>query len=72
MPTMMSMRIPKELSKALDHLAERTERPKSYLVRKALEVYLAEHADYEVALERLHDRSDEVISGAELRRRLAR
>jgi RHH-type rel operon transcriptional repressor/antitoxin RelB len=68
----MSMRIPKELSKALDHLAERTERPKSYLVRKALEVYLAEHADYQVALERLHDRSDEVISGAELRRRLAR
>lgn len=72
MGTVMSMRLPSGLLKSLNTLAETTERPRSYLVRKALETYLAEHADYEIARDRLADKSDRVISGAELRRRLAR
>jgi RHH-type rel operon transcriptional repressor/antitoxin RelB len=68
----MSMRLPRELSKSLDALAARTERPKSYIMRKALEIYVAEHADYVVARERLRDGSDEVISGTEMRKRLGR
>ena len=47
----LSLRLPKELSKALDTLAAATDRPKSYLLRKALEMYLAEYADYQLALE---------------------
>ena len=49
MGTVMSMRLPRGLLKSLDALAANTERPRSYLVRKALETYLAEHADYEMA-----------------------
>ncbi len=70
MPAALSLRLPRELSRALDSLAKATERPKSYLVRKALETYLAEYADYRIALDRLQDRDDEVIGGAELRKRL--
>lgn len=72
MPTMLSLRIPKGLASSLEALAEATDRPKSYLVRQALETYLAEHEDYREALRRLRDPEDPVITSAELRRRLGR
>jgi len=67
-----SVRLPDKEAKALEALADATDRSKSYLVQKAVECYLAEHADYTIALDRLRDRDDPVISGAELRRRLSR
>ena len=66
----LSLRLPKELSKALDTLAAATDRPKSYLLRKALEMYLAEYADYQLALDRLRDNDDEIITAKELRKRV--
>ena len=71
MSTAMSLRLPENLARALDGLADATDRPKSYLVRKAIEAYLAEHADYQVALDRLRDKDDRIISGAALRNSLA-
>ncbi|MCI0340593.1 MAG: hypothetical protein L0216_05505 [Planctomycetales bacterium] len=53
-------------------MAALTDRPKSSLIRKALEAYLEDYADYQIALDRLRDKDDPVISGAEMRRRLAR
>ena len=70
MSTAISIRIPEELSEALDALAVSLERPKTYLIRKALEVYLAEYADYQIALDRLRDKDDAVISSAELKKKL--
>lgn len=70
MSTAISLRLPEELSEALDALAASLERPKTYLIRKALEVYLAEYADYQIALDRLRDKDDAVISSAELKKKL--
>jgi len=70
--TSISVRLPDETAAALDELAEATERTRSYLVVKALEAYLADQADYQVALDRLHDKDDPVISAAEMKRRIAR
>ena len=70
MASTMSLRLPSRLAQELGKLAEAVERPKSYLVRKAVETYLAEYADYQLALERLHDRDDAVVSGHELRKTL--
>jgi RHH-type rel operon transcriptional repressor/antitoxin RelB len=56
----------------LDELARATDRPRSYLIVKALDACLAEYSDYQVALDRLRDRNDPVISGAELQRRFGR
>ena len=70
MASSMSLRLPSRLAQELGKLAEAVERPKSYLVRKAVETYLAEHADYQLALERLHDREDAVVSGHQLRKTL--
>ena len=70
MSTAISLRLPDQVAKALTRLASTTERPKSYLIRKAVETYLVEYADYQVALDRLHNKDDAVISGTELRRQL--
>jgi len=72
MPVSISLRLPEAIAKALDELASATERSRTYLIRKALEAYMAEYADYQVALDRLRDKDDPVISAAELRKRLGR
>lgn len=72
MPVSVSVRLPDKTAQALDDLASATERPRTYLIVKALEAYLADHADYQVALDRLMDKDDPVISSGELRRRLGR
>lgn len=66
----ISLRLPGDLAKGLDRLAEITERPRSYLIRKALETYLAEYADYQIALGRLRDKDDPLVTSQELRKRL--
>jgi RHH-type rel operon transcriptional repressor/antitoxin RelB len=58
------------MSRALQSLADATDRPRSYLIRKAIEEYLGEQADARIALERLQDRSDPVVSGAAIRKAL--
>jgi RHH-type transcriptional regulator, rel operon repressor / antitoxin RelB len=70
MATAISVRLPKELSERLDNIAKETERPRSYIVQKALEAYLEDYADLQVALDRLHDKTDAVISGKEPRKNL--
>jgi RHH-type rel operon transcriptional repressor/antitoxin RelB len=72
MAVSISVRLPESTAKALDELASVTERPRTYLILKALEAYLTEYADYQVALDRLRDKDDPVISAAELRKRLGR
>ena len=71
MPTSISVRLAAETAKALEELARATDRPKSFLIQKALDAYLAEYADYQVALDRLRDKDDPVVSSSELRKRLA-
>jgi len=70
MNTAISVRLPKELLKRLDAVAEETERPRTYIIQKALEAYIEEYADLQIALDRLHDKTDAVVSGKELRKSL--
>jgi len=70
MNTAISVRLPKELSDQLDSIARETERSRSYIIQKALEFYIADYADLQVALDRLHDKTDPIISGRELRKSL--
>ncbi len=72
MPVSVSIRLPDHTAKALDELADATERSKTFLILKALEAYLDEYSDYQVALDRLRDKDDPVLSAAELRKRLGR
>ena len=72
MSSALSVRISDRTAKALDKLSRITERPKTYFVEKALESYLAEYADYQIALDRLRDKDDPVLSSADLKKRLSR
>jgi RHH-type rel operon transcriptional repressor/antitoxin RelB len=70
MNTAMSIRLPKALADQIDSIAKETERPRSYIIQKALESYIEDYADLQVALDRLHDKTDPVVSGKELRKAL--
>ena len=66
----ISVRIPDKLVHDLDEVANTTERSRSFLIKKALEAYLGEQADLQVALDRLHDTSDPTISIGDMRKEL--
>jgi len=70
MSTALSVRVPDQLALKLSEIARETERPKSFHVQKALEAYLSELADLQVAYDRLHDTSDAVISLEGMRKEL--
>ena len=64
------IRVPEELTKLLDDIAKETERPRSFHIQKALETYIEDFADLRIAIDRLRNPKDEVISGKELRKTL--
>ena len=68
MNTAISIRLPKELAEQLDTIAKETQRPRSYVMQKAIEAYIEDYADLQIALDRLHDKTDAIVSGKELRK----
>jgi RHH-type rel operon transcriptional repressor/antitoxin RelB len=68
--TTVSVRLPDALAGRLKDVAKEAERPKSFIVQKAIEAYLEDLADLQIALDRLRDPSDAVVSGKELRKSL--
>ena len=71
MSTAVSIRLSDDIAYELEGLARTIERSKTYIIRKAIESYLREYADYLVAIERLNDKDDEIIPSDEMRNRLA-
>lgn len=65
-----SIRLPEELAEKLNRLTRALDRPKSYVIKKALQEYIEEYEDYLIALERLRNKDDRIISEKELRERL--
>ena len=70
MSTAISVRLPKELADQLEGIAKETERPRSYIIQKALESYIEDFADLQIALDRLRDQTDPIVSGKEMRKSL--
>ena len=67
MSTSISVRLPDAVAKRLGRVAQETERSRSFVVTKAVETYLDNFADLQVALDRLHDSADPVVSSKEMR-----
>jgi RHH-type rel operon transcriptional repressor/antitoxin RelB len=70
MKATVSIRLPEALTKNLDDIAKETERSRSFHVQKAIELYIEDFADLRIAIDRLRNPKDEVISGKELRKSL--
>ncbi len=62
----VSVRLPEDTARRLEELAQVLERPKTYIVTKALQEYLEEYEDYLIAMHRLNNKADKVISEKEL------
>lgn len=70
MSTTVSIRLPSDLARQLEDVARETERSKAFHIQKALEAYMENYVDLQIALDRLHDRTDTVISSKEMREKL--
>lgn len=66
----ISARVPDELVEALDAAAEDLKRSRADIIRHALERYLEDYDDLDVALERLRDPADPVLDWDEVRQGL--
>ena len=66
----ITVSLPGKLSKQVNSYCIETERPKSWLIQKALESYFKDLQDLEIALSRKLDNSDEEITLDEARREL--
>ena len=62
----VSVRLPEDVAKRLDELAKSLDRPKTYIVTKALREYLEEYEDYLIAMHRLNDKDDRLVTQKEL------
>jgi len=67
MSTKLTVRLPDDLAEKLSEIAEQTKRPESFYIQNALQLYLTEIADLQVAHGRLHDGSDPVIAIDDIR-----
>lgn len=67
---MLTLKLPNELENRLNALAQKTQRPKSFYMREALEEYLEEYEDAFLALERLNAKNAKYLSTQELEKRL--
>ena len=70
MSTAISVRLSDSVAKKLGQIAKETERSRSFVVQKAVEAYLDDFSDLQVALDRLRDSSDPVISSKDMRNSL--
>lgn len=70
MSTAVSIRLPDILARELEQIADETERPRSFHIQKALESYIEDFADVQIALDRLRDQKDPVVSRREMRKSL--
>ncbi len=66
----LTLRVEDQLDRKLQRLAKETERPKSYFIKKALELYLQEYEDYQIALARRADKDDEILTMVQMRKAL--
>ena len=70
MSQVISIRVDNETVEKLNEIAKETERAKAYHVQKAIQTYIKEYADLQIALDRLHNFDDETISMKEVREML--
>ncbi|MCC2643565.1 MAG: copG family protein putative anti-toxin protein [Nitrospira sp.] len=66
----LTVRLDEQTDRKLQKLARESVRPKSCFIKKALELYLQEYEDYQIALARRVDKDDEVLTLAQVRKAL--
>jgi RHH-type rel operon transcriptional repressor/antitoxin RelB len=65
MSNVVATRFPPEVIAELDEVARERKRTRAEIIREAVQIYLSEWADYAIALERLNDPNDPILSEEE-------
>ncbi len=68
----VALRLTGNLHHQLERIAKQLHRTKSFIVRKALETYMRDYVDYQIALDRLNDKDDAILSSKEMRASLGK
>jgi predicted DNA-binding protein len=63
----LSIRMSGSMAERLEKLSKEINRSKAYIIKSALQKYFDEYADYQVALDRIRDKDDRIISSEEMR-----
>ncbi|MDL1972099.1 MAG: anti-toxin [Deltaproteobacteria bacterium] len=66
----MEIKFDKDIEEKLKALCERTGKSRDLIIQEAIKLFLDEIEDYEIALSRLQDENDPIISSEEMRKRL--
>lgn len=64
---LIALRLPDSITHQIEKVAKQLHRTKSFVIRKALETYMREYVDYQIALDRLNDKDDEILSSKAMR-----
>ena len=67
MPHTISLRLQDGAFEKLDELSNELDRSKSYIIKRALDQYFDSYAHYQIALDRLKDKDDKIISAEDMR-----
>ncbi len=65
MNNVVATRFPESIITELDAVARERKRTRAEIIREAVDIYLKEWADYAIALDRLRDPNDPVLSAEE-------
>ena len=65
------VRHPEQLALGIDDIALETEQARSFHIQKEVGMYIRKYADLQIALDRLNDPADRVISLQEMRTKIA-
>lgn len=63
--SVIPLRIDDDIAKQLTRIAHDLKRSKSYIIREAIKEYIEDTVDYEIALSRMKDKNDEILTAAE-------
>ncbi len=65
----LTFRIDDILYKNLSDVSSELDRDKTYIIKKAIEKYIDEYSDYQIALGRLKDKDDKIISLSDMEKK---
>ncbi|MDI6757872.1 MAG: ribbon-helix-helix protein, CopG family [Endomicrobiia bacterium] len=70
--SVIPLRIENDMEKQLGRIAHELRRPKSYIIREAIREYINDTIDYEIALSRMKDKNDEILTSREFKNKYLR
>ena len=70
MSTIVSIRLDDQIARQLAEIARASQRTRSFHVQRAVEAYLEDYAELQIALDRFREAGDPILSSREMKQEL--